>query len=152
MTLMLLPPPTPPAKAEVKTCRKPDCNAPCGLNKRGQPYTMCMEHQRAYWRDHAARRKRDQPAKQPHTLPLPLPVAKPPARRGRKSKPEAAPVRLMLLDYERGTVQLLELVTLQEVPMRRFKRGEPHPHTIGLYERMGYRIVETRPTQLTAKK
>jgi hypothetical protein len=91
---------------------------------------MCEKHQKAAWNS----RDRN-----------PTPADKPKSRRGRKPKQAAPPPRkLMLIDYEGGVVQLLELQIVNEVKLHDLRRGEPHPHTIGFYEHIGYQIAEIR--------
>lgn len=123
-------------------------------NKHGVPHSRCAAHQRAYWRKSKAARRtasckpKPPPRERPETPKRTTTTKK--TRRGRKAKVQPPPTKLMLIDYERQTLQLLELAVVSQVPLADLKRGEPHPHTIGFYEHLGYRIAEIRPPQLAA--
>lgn len=126
------------ASTSDKPCVEPDCNEPRMRGPRsGKLLSRCVKHQRAYDRKAKEAKRRTQGVKQP------------PKRNPRKAKPVQR--KLLLLDYERDLVQRLTVTEIEQVPMAGLRRGQLHPHTVGIYIHMGYQVAEIRTTDQQAE-
>jgi hypothetical protein len=129
----------------VLTCVEAGCTAPRMVGpKSGKTLTRCEAHQQKYDREAKAEKRLANGVTQTTAVTPRASKAQPQSSVIKRRSKKAAPVKVMLLDYQSDTIRLLTVKSEIRVPMSGLRRGEPQPNTVGLYKHMGYQVADVR--------